>query len=87
MTTRTSSATVIFRKPFMLDGVDGILPAGSYIVDTEEEQLDTFSMTAWRRVATIIQLKRAGATDIVTINPEKLREALARDSIDSSADR
>jgi hypothetical protein len=30
MTTRTSKKTVTFRKPFVLDGFDEVLPAGAY---------------------------------------------------------
>jgi hypothetical protein len=37
MIARTLSKTVVFSKPFLLKGVDRILPAGDYRVVTDEE--------------------------------------------------
>ncbi len=41
-------------RPFVLPGVDGLQPAGTYDVDTDEESIDDVSFLAWRRVATMI---------------------------------
>ena len=57
MTTRTTKRTVIFTRPFSLSGFDGEQPAGSYSVETDEELLDSVSFPAYRRLATMMQLK------------------------------
>lgn len=79
MVTRTRSQLVVFRRPFVLSGLDSLQPAGSYRVDTDEEQLDTLTAPAWRRTATIIQLERGGITEHLTVDPSELHEALMRD--------
>jgi hypothetical protein len=79
MVTRTSSKQVIFRRPFLLGGLDGMQPAGTYTIDTEEERVDALSFSAWKRVATVMQLARGGATEYQPIDPAKLSEALRRD--------
>lgn len=79
METRTTHSTVTFRRPFKLAGMDGIGPAGSYSVDTEEEKLDTLTFEGWRQTAVIFQMPRAGVTEYLAIDPQELRDALARD--------
>ena len=56
---RASSYTVTFVSPFTLPGLDRLLPAGSYTVETEDENLDV-TFAASRRVATTIILKSGG---------------------------
>ena len=56
MSTRTKQETVTFRHPFTISGVDGVQPAGSYIVWIEEEVLDGLSFLAYRRVGTSMLL-------------------------------
>lgn len=80
MTTRTSSKTVTFRHPFALEGVDGIVPAGSYVVDTDEETIDSVSFIAWRRTSTLIRVPVSGATQTYAIDPEDLEASLFADA-------
>jgi len=80
-TTRVSSTTVTFARPFILDGFDELQRAGSYVVDTEEELIDSPSVTAWKRISTVIQLGQHGGTEYVPINPDQLSEALRRDGV------
>ncbi len=80
METRTTHSTVTFRRPFKLAGMDGIAPPGNYRLDMEEEKLDTLSFESWRQTAVILQLTRAGVTEYLAIDPQELRDALARDS-------
>src|SRR5579864_5645949 len=79
MVTRTRSQEVVFRRPFVLSGLNSLQPAGTYIVDTEEEQLDTPTVLAWRRTATVVQLKRGDTTEYLNVDPVELHEALMRD--------
>jgi hypothetical protein len=81
MTTRVTTKTVIFRRPFTVDKEDGELPPGIYTVDTEEELLDTVSFPAYRRVSTVMYCSTAGGNmSLVTIDPVALEAALARDA-------
>lgn len=84
MTIRSSQTVVTFQHPFFLDGVDGTCPAGSYIVETEEELIETLSFVAFRRVSTTISLPSVGTASlkrqIVAIDPEALAAAQKRDA-------
>ena len=73
------STTVTFVRPFMLDGFDELQRPGSYVVDTEQELIDSPSVAAWRRISTVMQLNRHGGTEYVPIDPDEMSEALNRD--------
>ncbi len=81
MVTRMTARTVVFSRPFVLPGFERVAPAGSYLVETEEEQLDTISQSAWRRLATIMHITYGGATEYVKIDPMDLDKALERDEV------
>lgn len=83
MTTRTCKKTVTFRRPFVLDGLDMVLPAGPYSVETDEELMEGISFPAYRRVLTVMHLhakpSHPGITQTLTIDPNDLDAALKRD--------
>lgn len=54
MSPRTTSKTVTFALPFLLKGVDRVLPAGDYRVVTDEELMEGLSFPVYRRVSTMI---------------------------------
>ena len=76
MTTRTTSKTVIFAQPFVLNEGDGEQLPGIYTVETEEESLDLVSVTATRRISTVMHGHASGYVDV---DPNALAAALARD--------
>lgn len=88
MTMRTTKTTVTFTQPFSLSGFDGKQPAGSYSVETDEELLDGVSFPAYRRMATMMQLrsgaglqdKASGILQVAVIDPTQLAAALAADA-------
>ncbi|WP_448208273.1 hypothetical protein [Azospirillum sp. sgz302134] len=84
MFSRTSSKTVTFSHPFVLAGIDGAQPAGTYTVETDEELIDGLSFPVYRRVATVILLPvRAGGPILVqaaTIDPLDLERAEQADA-------
>jgi len=82
MNTRMTQRTVVFRHAFVLGGFERIAPAGSYLVETEEEEIEGLSMDsmAWRRLATIIHLGQDGTMEYVKIDASDLDKALARDA-------
>lgn len=83
MLLRTIRKTVTFRRPFILSGLDEVLPAGSYEVETEEELLGAISFPAYRRTVSIIhlhqELRDPGRINTLTINPKELDAAINRD--------
>ena len=84
MTMRTTSRTVTFVHPFNLSGMDKEQPAGTYTVETDEELLQTSSLSAYKRVSTLMRLSARPTgtmlTQIVDVNPLELTAALARDA-------
>lgn len=79
MTTRMTSRTVTFQRPFILAGFSHLQPPGSYTVETEEEQIDSISFPAWKRTMTIMHLKKGVTTEYHPIDPDELQEAMLRD--------
>ena len=69
---------VTFRQPFGLRDIDGLCPAGTYEIATDEETIDDLTFLAWRRVATMIYLRRDGTTQVVRIDPRELEALVER---------
>ena len=86
MTIRTSNKAVSFARPFLLKGVDRVLPPGEYRVATDEELIQELSFPVYRRVATMIFVpadsQNASSVEMVTIDPHDLQEAQDRDAED-----
>ena len=84
MTTRTHRKSVVFSRPFLLKGVDRVLPPGDYEVVTDEELIEGLSFPVYRRVATMIfvpaQSQHTSSVEMVTIDPRDLQAAQDRDS-------
>ena len=89
MVTRMTRKTVTFRKPFVLDGFDRAQPPGDYVVETDEELLDTMTRVVLRRTETRIDIQpRPGNPtfrESVPIDPADLEQALARDAAAEAA--
>ena len=83
MKTRISQSTITFKRAFFLGRFDEKLPAGDYIVETEEELLDGTSLHSPRRKSTLLYLhgssSRPGRQQALPINPRALDAALLRD--------
>lgn len=83
MTTRTSKKTVTFGRSFTLGSFDEVLPAGNYVVETDEELIQGLSFPAFRRILTVIYLqaksRNSALTRSLTIDPNDLEAALERD--------
>jgi hypothetical protein len=84
MPERTTRTTVTFARPFVVRGVDGVRPPGTYVVETDEELILGMTFDAYRRTATFLYLPSAAdgsnAGEIVNIDPAELQDALARDA-------
>jgi hypothetical protein len=84
MSTRTTVATVTFRRPFTLSALEAAQPAGTYRLVTEEEQIPGLSFTAFRRTETLLYLPadpvHGGTRQAVSISSDELAAALAADA-------
>jgi hypothetical protein len=85
MIERTTTKTVTFTHPFTLSGVDEVQPAGSYILEIDEELIETLSFPAYRSTGTWIRLPSQGrggtSSQAVKLTPAELGEALAKDAL------
>ncbi len=83
MLSRTTTRTVTFLMPFSVAAASHDLPAGAYLVETDEELIQGLSFPAYRRVATFLRIPQPrGPSDrlhSVPVDPEELEAALARD--------
>jgi hypothetical protein len=82
MIMRTHRKNVVFSQPFMLKGVNRVLPPGDYQVVTDEELIEGLSFPVYRRIATMIFMPaqfHASAIEMVTIDPRELQSALDRE--------
>ena len=87
---RTSKSTVTFQFPFVLNSDVGGLPAGSYEVEIDEEEILAADRSGYRRIATYFYVSSWGSSRMLTIDPAELdaaleRDARAVDAIDSSS--
>lgn len=77
---RTVRESVIFERPFSLSVLDGEQPAGTYLVEVDEELIEGLSFISYRRVATTLYLPTAsggaGSVQAVTVDPRELAAAL-----------
>ena len=81
MTTRVTTKSVTFRRPFIVNDAAGEQPPGVYIVETEEELLESVSFPVYRRLSTVMHCPAPGGiVRFVTIDPAALEAALARDA-------
>lgn len=67
----------------MLTGFDRAQPPGVYMVETDEQLLDTVTCVALRRLETRMEIHpRPGNSETVPIDPAELDQALLRDAED-----
>jgi hypothetical protein len=79
MNKRSTSRTITFQRPFVLEDFPALAPAGDYVIDTEEEEIDTMLSSSWRRISTTIRVRVDGAIEFRLVDPQALQDALVRD--------
>ena len=84
MPNRTHREIMVFRRPFRLRGWSEAQPAGTYVVETEEELIEGLSFAAYHRISTTITREvLPGATrQTITVDPVELAKAHAADLAD-----
>jgi hypothetical protein len=85
---RTSRKSIVFHRPFLLKGIDRVLPPGKYEIVTDEELIEGLSFPVYRRVATMMIVPalshQASSVEMVAIDPHDLAAALERDETEST---
>jgi hypothetical protein len=83
MSVRTIETSVTFIKSFTLSSIEGVQPAGTYRLVTDEEQVPGLSFVVFRRTTTLLHLPANPAPGsrrhVVCVDPTELAEALAAD--------
>jgi hypothetical protein len=90
MSGRSRETTVTFDHPFRLAAFDRDLPAGSYRLVTEEEEVLGLSFLAFQRTATLLQTPalsapRGAVQQSVPVDQADLDAALLRDQAEEPA--
>lgn len=84
MKSRISKRLVTFQNAFVLDGVEGELPAGDYTIETLEESPDQTELPAIQSSTTTLIVRpprgKRGVTLYHIIDPVDLEAALAQDA-------
>jgi hypothetical protein len=84
MTLRSQTRSVKFRHAFRIEGVDGELPPGTYIVLSEDVELPTTLSIAYARQSTWLMLEAGqsggAGMQLVPISQSALDAAIAADA-------
>ena len=84
MVTRTIKSTVTFKHDFELPSLGERQPAGTYTLETDEEQIEGLSFLAYHRVATLLHLPAIASgqarQQVIAVHPDDLKAALERDA-------
>jgi len=83
LTIRTTQSTVSFSNPFTLRNLEGVQPAGEYVVLADDELIEGLSRIAYRRMTTLFQTPAISAslrrTESFSISQTDLDAALMKD--------
>ena len=85
MMMRARDKRVTFTRPFVLKGLEGVQPPGTYSVENRGTDTGFFPFLNGKRTSTWIRVclnpGTAGVVQIVNIDPLDLAAALKRDSL------
>lgn len=83
MTERTTETEITFTHAFRLESLSEPLEAGTYRLVVDEELIEGLSFTAYRRVATHLEIPAISVAmarrQFLQVSPSEIDEALARD--------
>lgn len=81
---RTTLSTIVFQRPFTLNKDIGELPAGSYALEIDEDEIETSERTVRVRVAAHLFVRNGRSVRMVVVNFDELTNALAADGVSSA---
>jgi hypothetical protein len=80
MMNRITLTHLFFARPFSLAGLDGLQPAGTCTIETQEELLEGLSFPVYRRIGTVMLLPaRPGSMvtgQAIAVDPVELDAAV-----------
>ena len=83
MTIRTTRTTVSFSSPFTLQNLQGVQPAGEYVILSDDELVEGLSRVAYRRLVTLFQTPAICGSQVpiqsFSISQTELDAALMKD--------
>ena len=86
MVTRTTETEITFRWPFELSEINLQLPAGTYRVEFDEEEISGLSFLAYRRSSTQLHVPAvsaiSGTHQVFRIDPAEFEALMDADKID-----
>ncbi len=89
MTERTTETEITFMHPFHLKSLSEPLEAGTYRLVVDEELIEGLSFTAYRRVATHLELPAISVAmprrQFLQVSSAEIDEALVRDAANMDA--
>jgi hypothetical protein len=77
---RTKKSSVTFKAPFTLNKTIGELPAGTYEIEVDEEEIIGIEATAYRRTQTLLFVQQPGSTRSLAVDNQSWEAALRRDA-------
>jgi hypothetical protein len=85
MATRGKETTLTFSKAFTLSEVDRPLPAGTYRVVVDEEDIPGLSFLAFRRIGTMLHVPAISTpgdpVEMFLVDPDELASVLEADRV------
>ena len=77
---RSSTKSIMFLQSFCPRNSDIVLPAGTYDVETIEEQINGLSFSAFRRLTTTLTYFNPvlRARQVIDLDPDEVASTLAR---------
>lgn len=77
---RTRKSKVTFQRSFILNRDVGELPAGTYDIEIDEEELQGSERTGYRQVAIYFYVQTSASTRTLIVSPSDLEFAVQQDS-------
>ena len=77
---RTRKSKVTFQRSFILNRDVGELPAGTYDIEIDEEELQGSERTGYRQVAIYFYVQTSASTRTLIVSPSDLEFAVQKDS-------
>jgi hypothetical protein len=81
MEIRSTRTTLTFRRPFTLPRSERTMPAGNYVLLTEEERLEGLTFNAYRRIARYLVVSGGpefpGRTEMIPVNDAEMAHLVA----------